>query len=44
MQNYVHRGETLTVTAPYALLRGGGCRVGNLFGISVNTQNSGDSS
>jgi len=44
MQNYIHRGETLTVTAPYALLSGGGCRVGNLFGISVNTQNSGDSS
>jgi predicted RecA/RadA family phage recombinase len=44
MQNYIHRGETLTVTAPYALLSGGGCRVGNIFGISVNTQNSGDSS
>jgi predicted RecA/RadA family phage recombinase len=44
MQNYIHRGETLTVTAPYALLSGGGCRVGNIFGVSVNTQNSGDSS
>ena len=44
MQNYVHRGGTLTVTAPYALVSGGGCRVGNLFGVSVNTQNSGDSS
>jgi predicted RecA/RadA family phage recombinase len=44
MQNYVHRGTTLTVTAPYALLSGGGCRVGNLFGISVNTQSAGDSS
>jgi predicted RecA/RadA family phage recombinase len=44
MQNYIHRGETLTVTAPYALSSGGGCRVGNLFGISANTQNSGESS
>src|ERR1017187_4997824 len=44
MQNYIHRGETLTVTAPYALLSGGGCQVGNIFGVSVNTQNIGDSS
>jgi predicted RecA/RadA family phage recombinase len=43
MQNYVQRGNTLTVTAPYALLSGGGCQVGNIFGVSVNTQNPGDS-
>jgi predicted RecA/RadA family phage recombinase len=42
MQNYVQRGQTLTVTAPYALTSGGGCRVGNLFGVAVNTQASGD--
>jgi predicted RecA/RadA family phage recombinase len=44
MQNYVQRGETLTVIAPYALLSGGGCQVGNIFGVSVNNQNTGDSS
>jgi predicted RecA/RadA family phage recombinase len=43
MQNYVQRGETLTVVAPYALLSGGGCQVGNIFGVSVNNQNLGDS-
>ena len=44
MQNYVQKGNTLTVTAPYALLSGGGCQVGNVFGVSVNNQNPGDSS
>lgn len=43
MQNYVHRGETLTLTAPYAVLSGGGVKVGNIFGVAVNTQNLGDS-
>jgi len=43
MQNYVQRGNTLTVSAPYALLSGGGCQVGNVFGVSVNNQNAGDS-
>lgn len=43
MQNYVQRGDTLTAIAPYALLSGGGCQVGNFFGVSVNNQNSGDS-
>ncbi len=44
MQNYVQKGQTLTVVAPYALLSGGGCQVGNIFGVSVNNQNLGDSS
>ena len=43
MINYVQRGNTLTVTAPYALLSGGGCQVGNIFGVTVNNQNPGDS-
>ena len=43
MNNYVQRGDTLTVTAPYALLSGGGCQVGTIFGVTVNTQNLGDS-
>ena len=44
MQNYVQKGQTLTVIAPFALLSGGGCQVGNIFGVSVNNQNTGDSS
>ena len=44
MQNYVQKGQTLTVVAPYALLSGGGCQVGNIFGVTVNSQNIGDSS
>ena len=42
MQNYVQRGDTLTVAAPYALPSGGGCQVGNIFGVAVNNQNLGD--
>ena len=43
MQNYVHRGETLTLTAPYAVSSGGGVKVGNIFGVAANTQVQGDS-
>lgn len=35
MNNYVQRGDTLTVVAPYALSSGGGCKVGNIFGVAV---------
>ena len=42
MRNFVHRGETLTVTAPYAVSSGGGVLVGNIFGIAVNNQNQND--
>jgi predicted RecA/RadA family phage recombinase len=35
MKSYVHRGETLTVAAPYATKSDGGVKVGNLFGIAV---------
>ena len=34
MKNYVQRGDTLTIVAPYALFSGNGCRVGNLFGVA----------
>ena len=43
MRNYIQRGDTLTVTAPYALTSGQGCQVGNIFGLSVNNQSVGDS-
>jgi predicted RecA/RadA family phage recombinase len=45
MNNYVGKGETITVTAPYAVASGAGVLVagtGHLFGIAVNTQASGD--
>ena len=35
MTNYVQRGITLTVTAPYNVPLNGGCRVGNIFGVVV---------
>ncbi len=46
MQNYVQKGQTLTAVAPYAVTSGGGVLVsgtGYVFGISVNTQNQGES-
>ena len=46
MQNYVQKGQTLTVVAPYNVTSGGGVQVagtGYVFGIAVNTQNQGDS-
>ena len=46
MQNYVQKGQTLTVVAPYAVTSGGGVLVagtGYVFGVAVNTQNQGES-
>jgi predicted RecA/RadA family phage recombinase len=37
MNNYVHRGEKVTVLAPYAVNGGGGCLVGGIFGIAAFT-------
>lgn len=38
MKNYVQPGDTITVTAPYALSAGDGCLVGtNIFGVSCGT-------
>jgi len=43
MLNYVQKGDTLTVVAPYAVNSGGPLQVGShLFGVAVNNQNSGD--
>lgn len=41
MRNYVQPGETITVTAPYALSPGDGCLVGIMFGISCGTYANG---
>ena len=41
MQNYVQKGQTLTVSAPYNVTSGGGVLVsgtGYVFGIAVNRQ------
>lgn len=35
MTNAVHTGDTLTLTAPYAVLSGGGVLVGAIFGIAA---------
>jgi predicted RecA/RadA family phage recombinase len=43
MQNYVHRGETLTVTAPYTVVTGQGVVAGNIFGVAVFNAASGAS-
>lgn len=34
MRNYVQPGNTVTVTAPYAVLSGAGVLVGSLFGVA----------
>jgi len=36
MKNYVQPGDTVTVTAPYAVASGAGCLVGTCFGVAVN--------
>jgi predicted RecA/RadA family phage recombinase len=43
MQNFVHQGITLTLTAPYAVSSGGGVKVGNIFGVAATTHIQGDS-
>jgi predicted RecA/RadA family phage recombinase len=43
MINYVQRGETLDVIAPYAVTSGAGVRVGNKFGVAAVTAASGAS-
>lgn len=35
MKNYVQDGDTLTLTAPYAVTSGGGALVGAMFGVAV---------
>jgi len=36
MTNYLYAGETVEVTAPYALASGAGCLVGSLFGVATD--------
>jgi predicted RecA/RadA family phage recombinase len=42
MKNYVQKGETLTLTAPYTVSSGGGALVGSIFGVAANDYASGE--
>ncbi len=35
MKNYVQKGETLTLAAPYAVSSGAGALVGAIFGVAA---------
>jgi predicted RecA/RadA family phage recombinase len=41
MQNFIQRGETVALTAPYAVASGAGALVGNIFGVAADTVASG---
>jgi predicted RecA/RadA family phage recombinase len=41
MTNYVQRGDTLTLTAPYDVVSGAGLLVGKIFGVASTTALSG---
>ncbi|UFM64018.1 DUF2190 family protein [Paracoccus sp. MA] len=41
MKNYVQPGNTLTLTAPYAVTSGGGLLVGSIFGVAAGDAASG---
>jgi len=34
MKNQISPGNTIDVTAPYAVVSGGGCQVGSMFGVA----------
>ena len=42
MKNYVQPGNTITLTAPYAVTSGDGLLVGAIFGVAAGTAASGD--
>lgn len=41
MKNFVQNGETLTLTAPYAVSSGGGALVGSIFGVAATDVGNG---
>ena len=41
MKNFVHRGEVLSLTAPYDVLSGAGFKVGNIFAVASGDAVSG---
>ena len=42
MQNYVQRGETVTLAAPYDVLSGGCLMVGSIVGVATTTALTGE--
>jgi len=43
MKNFVQKGETITLSAPYAVSSGGGALVGSIFGVaSADYANGGE--
>jgi len=42
MKNFIQRGDTLTLTAPYAVSSGGGALVGSIFGVAATDVASGE--
>lgn len=42
MKNYVQAGNTITLTAPYAVTSGDGLLVGAIFAVAAGTAASGD--
>lgn len=42
MKNYVQPGNTITLTAPYAVTSGDGLLVGSIFGVAAGTAILGD--
>jgi predicted RecA/RadA family phage recombinase len=41
MKNYVQKGETLSLTAPYAVASGAGFKVGSIFAVASGPADSG---
>jgi predicted RecA/RadA family phage recombinase len=42
MKNFVQDGRALTLTAPYAVLSGGGAKVGGIFGVAITSVATGE--
>ena len=42
MRNYIQKGETLTLAAPYAVSSGGGALIGSIFGVAANDYANGE--
>jgi predicted RecA/RadA family phage recombinase len=40
-KNYIQEGDTITLTAPYAVVSGAGALVGTIFGVALVTLASG---
>ncbi len=42
MKNYVQRGDSLPIVAPYAVSSGGGALIGSVFGVAATDLASGE--